>query len=185
MFLRKSRLEPLPVTMSAVRMGERILQIGIDDPALAGALAAKVGLSGNAAIAVTDHAGAARARSAAEAAGVLVDVQVTPIAPLPFDNAAFDLAIAHSMHGLLASLDVAARASAAREWHRVLRIGGRVMTIEAGAIGGLKGMLRPQHGQGPYETAGGIVAALETAGFRAVRVLADREGFKFTEGIKT
>ena len=33
MFLRKSRIEPLPVTMSAVRMGERVLQIGVDDPA--------------------------------------------------------------------------------------------------------------------------------------------------------
>ena len=53
MFLRKSRLEPLPVTMSAVRMGERVLQVGIDDATIAAAIAAKVGLSGNAAIAAT------------------------------------------------------------------------------------------------------------------------------------
>ena len=58
MFFRKSRVEPLPVTMSAVRMGERLLQIGIDDPGLASALAAKVGLSGNAAIVATDNADA-------------------------------------------------------------------------------------------------------------------------------
>ena len=123
MFLRKSRIEPLPVTMSAVRMGERVLQIGIDDPALASALAAKVGLSGNAAIAVTDDEGAARARSAAASAGVLVDVQVTPLAPLPFESGAFDLVIAHSMHGLVSSLDANARTAALREWHRVLRDG--------------------------------------------------------------
>jgi len=86
MFLRKSRVEPLPVTMSAVRMGERVLQIGIDDPGLASALAAKVGLSGNAAIVVTDDADAARARTAAASGGVLVDVQVTPLAPLPFER---------------------------------------------------------------------------------------------------
>ena len=33
MFLRKPRIQLLPVTMSAVRMGERVLQIGLDDPA--------------------------------------------------------------------------------------------------------------------------------------------------------
>ena len=36
-FLRKSTQEALPVAMSGVRMGERALQIGIDDPAVAGA----------------------------------------------------------------------------------------------------------------------------------------------------
>ena len=47
-FLRKSGLEQLPVAMSGVRMGERALQIGIDDRSLAGVIAAKVGLSGSA-----------------------------------------------------------------------------------------------------------------------------------------
>ena len=53
MFLRKTKQrDPLPVTMSGVRMGERLLQVGGDAAALAGALAAKVGLSGAAAIVV-------------------------------------------------------------------------------------------------------------------------------------
>ena len=58
MFLRKParELEPLPIAMSGVRMGERALQIGLDNPALAGAIAAKVGLSGTAAIVVTTDA---------------------------------------------------------------------------------------------------------------------------------
>ena len=106
MFLRKSRLEPLPVTMSAVRMGERVLQIGVDDPTVTSAIAAKVGLSGNAAIAVTDDRESARAHGAAANAGVLVDVKVTPLAPLPFDNDAFDLVIVHGMRGLLSSLHI-------------------------------------------------------------------------------
>jgi hypothetical protein len=72
-----------------------------------------------------------------------------------------------------------------REWHRVLRTGGRVMTIEAGAAGGLKGLLRHPRGDAAYDASGGVVSALEAAGFRAVRVLADREGYKFAEGIKT
>ena len=184
MFLRKSRLEPLPVTMSAVRMGERVLQIDIDDPAVAIALAAKVGLSGNAAIAVTDDEGAKRARSAAARAGVLVDVRVTPLFPLPFASGVFDLVIAHSMRGFLSSLDASARTATLREWHRVLRTGGRVMTIEAGPAGGLKGLLRPPHGNEAYAASGGVVSALDAAGFRAARVLAEREGYKFAEGMK-
>ena len=185
MFLRKSRIEPLPVTMSAVRMGERVLQIGVDDPAVASAIAAKVGLSGNAAIAVTGERDAARAHGAATNAGVLVDVKVTPLAPLPFDNDAFDLVIVHSMHGLLSSLGPNSRIEAMREWHRVVRRGGRVMTIEPGAVSGIKSLIQPRRSDDTYEGRGGVVGALEIAGFRPVRLLADREGYKFAEGIKS
>jgi SAM-dependent methyltransferase len=184
MFLRKSRIEPLPVTMSAVRMGERVLQIGVDDPAVASAIAAKVGISGNAAIAVTDERDAARANSAAAHAGVLVDVRVTPLAPLPFDNEAFDLVIVHGMRGLLSLLDANGRSAAMREWHRVIRHGGRVMTIEPGTISGIKGLIRQRRGDDAYAGGGGVIGALESAGFRPVRLLADREGYKFAEGIK-
>jgi SAM-dependent methyltransferase len=184
MFLRKSRLEPLPVTMSAVHMGERVLQIGVDDAAVTSAIAAKVGLSGNAAIAVTDNRDAVRAHGAAANAGVLVDVKVTPLAQLPFDNEAFDLVIVHSMRGLLSSLDANARLAAMREWHRVIRHGGRAMTIEPGVVSGIKSLMQPRHRDGAYEGGGGVVSALESAGFRPVRLLADREGYKFAEGIK-
>jgi ubiquinone/menaquinone biosynthesis C-methylase UbiE len=185
MFLRKPRIEPLPVTMSAVRMGERVLQIGIDDAAMASAIAAKVGLSGTAAIAVNDERDAARAHGAAANAGVLVDVKVTPLAPLPFDDETFDLVIVHSMRGLLSSLDENSRTTAMRECHRVIRHGGRVMTIEAGAVTGIKSLIQPRRSDGMYEGRGGVVNALETAGFRPVRLLADREGYKFAEGIKS
>jgi SAM-dependent methyltransferase len=185
MFLRKTRIEPRPVTMSAVRMGERVLQIGVDDPAVASAIAGKVGLSGNAAIAVVDDREAARAHHAAASAGVLVDVTVTSLASLPFDGGAFDLVIAHDLRGLVSTLDVQMRLAAMREWHRVLRQGGRVMTIEAGPATGIKSFIRHPRGNEAYAVAGGIVGALETAGFKPVRLLAEREGYKFTEGIKT
>ena len=185
MFLRKSRIEPLSVMMSAVRMGERVLQIGVDDPAVASAIAAKVGLSGNAAIAVTDERDAVRAHGAAATAGILVDVRVTPLAPLPFDNAAFDLVIVHSMRGLLSSLEPNSRIEAMREWHRVVRHGGRVMTIEPGAVSGIKSLIQQRRSDAAYEGRGGVVSALEIAGFRPVRLLADREGYKFAEGIKS
>ena len=165
-------------------MGERVLQIGVDDPAIASAIAAKVGLSGNAAIAVDDEREAARANSAAAGAGVLVDVKVGSPSALPFDAEAFDLVVVHSTHGRIASLDEPSRLASAREWHRVLRHGGRVMAIEAGAATGISAMFKPQKTSDAYEAAGGVVGALEAAGFKPVRLLAEREGYKFSEGIK-
>jgi ubiquinone/menaquinone biosynthesis C-methylase UbiE len=185
MFLRKTRIEPLPVTMSAVRMGDRVLQIGADDPAIASTLASKVGLSGYAAIVVLDDASAARARAAASKAGILIDIKVAPAASLPFDGEAFDLVIVHSTHGLVASLDTETRTAAMNEWHRVLRHGGRVMTIEPGTVSGLKGLLHRQAGNETREASGGVVGALQTAGFKPVRLLADREGFQLAEGVKS
>jgi len=179
MFFRKSRIEPLPVTMSAVRMGERVLQIGIDDPAIVGVLASKVGLSGNAAVVVVSDTEAQRARSAAAGAGVLVDVHVTSLSSLPFESAMFDLVIVHGMRGLLSSLEPTARTQALRECHRVLRVGGRLMTIEAAPASGLKGMLSKSP-----ESTYDVISVLESAGFRPARLLAEREGYKFAEGIK-
>ena len=89
------------------------------------------------------------------------------------------------MHGLVSSLDANMRTVALREWHRVLRAGGRVMTIEASPSSGLKSLLRHPHVNESYEASGGVVSSLEAAGFRPVRVLAEREGYKFAEGIKT
>src|ERR1051325_5779248 len=172
MFLRKSRIEPLPVTMSAVRMGERVLQVGVDDPAVATAIAAKAGLSGSAAIVVADERDAARAERATANAGILVDVKVTPLASLPFESESFDLVVVHAAGG--ASLE------AMRECHRVVRYGGRVMTIEGGPATGLAAMFKTPR---PPETD--VVGALQSAGFRPARLLAEREGYRFAEGIKS
>jgi len=172
MFLRKTRIEPLPVTMSAVRMGERVLQVGVDDPAVASAIAAKVGLSGNAAIVVADERDAARAQRATANAGILVDVKVTPLGSLPFDSESFDLVVVHAAAG--ASLDVM------RECHRVVRHGGRVMTIEGGPASGVAAIFKT-----PRPPDNDIVGALQSAGFRPARLLAEREGYRFAEGIKS
>ena len=65
-FLRKSSVgsEPLSVTMSGVRLGERALQIGLDDPNIAALIAAKTGMTGQASLVVGDEAAAASARDA-------------------------------------------------------------------------------------------------------------------------
>lgn len=183
-FLRKSVREPLPIAMSGVRMGERVLQIGIDDPAVAGTIAAKAGLSGHAAMALTTEAAAAKARAAAAHAGALVDVQVAPLGALPFGDGAFDVVVLHSVGGWLASLDAAARTGAFRETARVLRAGGRIVIVEPGPRSGLASLMRPQRVDKAYEETGGAAGALANAGFRASRVLAEREGYRFSEGMK-
>jgi SAM-dependent methyltransferase len=178
-FLRKSSLEQLPVAMSGVRMGERALQIGIADRSVAGAIAAKVGLSGTAAFAVTSEAKAAQARRAAASAGVLVDVQVTPDS-LPFAPDAFDAIIVHAGDRSLPPLGDAPGVALLREGYRVLRTGGRILIIEGGSRG-ITALLRPRpRGLDPAAT----VAALTTAGFRGARPLADREGYRFAEALK-
>lgn len=187
MFLRRATVgtEPLPVAMSGVRTGERALQIGLDDPMTAGALAAKVGLSGSAALVVGDERGAERARAAAAKAGALVDVRVAPLDSLPFPDHSFDLVAIHSMRRLLALMNAGVREKTLRECYRVLRTGGRLITVESGARSGLAALLRPSSERdSPYERSGGAVAALRAAGFSPVRQLADREGYRFSEGLK-
>jgi ubiquinone/menaquinone biosynthesis C-methylase UbiE len=185
MFLRRPRLTsaPLPVTMSGVRMGERVLQIGIDDPAIAGGIASTVGISGEAAFVVADDRAAVKVRRALEKAAALAEVRVAPLDTLPFGSDAFDAVIIHGASGTLASLAGDGRERLLRECRRVLRSGGRVVAIEPGTQTGLSALLKT--GPNPeYAAAGGTVAALEAAGYKPVRLLADREGYSFTEGLK-
>src|SRR5690554_487367 len=126
-FLRKAKFDPLPVAMSGVRMGERALQIEIDEPAISGGIAAKVGLSGHAAIAVSDERHAAKVQTAGNAAGVLIELQVAPHHALPYADGSFDVVVINSANGWLGALDETARQAALREGHRVLRSGGRIL----------------------------------------------------------
>jgi SAM-dependent methyltransferase len=187
MFLRKSTVgrEPLAMAMSGVRMGERLLQIGVDDPSVLGALAAKVGISGHAAIVTLDERSAERARAGVADASALADVSVTADGTLPFAGESFDVVIVHGVNGLLAALTDPVRARLLSHLLHVTRRGGRVILTEAGERSGLRAMLAPAPKQDEqYERAGGGIAAIERAGFRPVRLLADRDGVRFVEGLK-
>jgi ubiquinone/menaquinone biosynthesis C-methylase UbiE len=187
-FLRKSNVErePLPVTMTGVRMGERVLQIGLADARLTSMLAAKPGLSGHAALVVADDATADRARAVAAEAGLLVDVHVAPMHALPIPDHSFDVVIVHDAAGVLGPLAAPARTQAMADSARVLRGGGRLIALEAGTATGIRALLHRTPPPDPaYEASGGTAAVLQTAGFRAVRVLADRDGYRFIEGLKT
>ncbi len=188
MFLRRVTVgtEPLAIVMSGARIGERLLQIGLDDPAVAGGLAAKVGLSGSAAMVVSNEADAEKAQAAAAKAGVLMEVRVAPLDSMPFLDHSFDLVVINSMRKQLTSMDPWGREKALGECHRILRTGGRLITLEAGTRSGLAALLRPSSERDSiYERSGGALAALRSAGFSPVRQLADREGYRFTEGLKS
>lgn len=182
---RKLEIDPLAVSMSGVKMGERLLQVGIDDPATAGLIAAKTGLSGSASHAVGTDDEAVKVNRGAKKAGVLIEVRVTPLDRLPYDAASFDVVVIHSVSGQLASAGDE-RVAVLRDCLRVLRPGGRLIAIEHGTATGLKAMLRSAPAaQGTYDAAGGTPDALRRAGFGAVRDLGDREGLKFAEGLRT
>ena len=184
MFLRKTkdRREPVPVTMTGVRMGERVLQVGTDTPSVAAAIASRVGLSGTAAIAVADEAAAKRARTAAEESGGLVEVLVGPLDHLQFPDGAFDLVVVHGMGGHLGGTSPGSDAGCLAECGRVLRAGGRVVTLTPGPRQGLGALFRAST---PPDTGLDAASALSAAGFKPVRVVGELEGFRFTEGLKT
>ena len=183
---RRLTLDPLAVSMAGVKLGERLLQIGVDDALLAGQLAAKTGLSGTAAHVVSTDDEAVQVNRGARKVGVLVEVRVGPLDRLPFDDSAFDLVVVHSAHGQLASASADERSAVLQACCRVLRPGGRVLTIEPGTSTGLRSMLRSAPAaQAAYDAGGGSSAALRQAGFNAVRDLGDREATKFVEGLKT
>jgi hypothetical protein len=56
-----------------------------------------------------------------------------------------------------------------------------MLVMQTGAAEGLMAWLRPVKAAAASPA---VTAALEQAGFRAVRVLADREGYLFTEGLR-
>jgi hypothetical protein len=172
--------EPLPVTMTGVRMGERVLQIGITDASLTGVLAAKPGLSGHAAIVVATDDMATRARRACEDAGVLVDIQVTPLDTFTHDPQPFDAVIIHAGDAGVAALPIERRTEMlTRCWH-ALRTGGRVVVIESLPKSGLAGLL----GRSVPTSPAHWMEDARAAGFHLARLLGEGEGFRFVVGLK-
>jgi hypothetical protein len=184
MFLRKSRVErdPLAVTMSGVRLGERALQIGEGDMRVMALIAARTGLTGRAAIVVLNEQSAVRVRRAVDDAGVLADVGVVDQGAFP-EGASFDVIVVHDVPQTIASSNEKVRAGWLQLCQRILRSGGRLITIERGAPVGLRAWL----GGSRMEASGhaSSEAALASGGFRNVRVLGDREGLRFVEAQKT
>jgi hypothetical protein len=164
---RGAAMDPLHVTMTGVRMGERFIQIGCDDRSLLAGLAAKVGLSGAAAVVAFDEAAAERARATGARVGALIDVQLIASGTLPFDSAGVDLVVIDDTRAALASRAQDTRRAILSDALRTLRTGGRIEVVESTG-----------------KTVTTLPSDLEEAGFRPVRVLAEKDGFRFIEGLK-
>jgi ubiquinone/menaquinone biosynthesis C-methylase UbiE len=182
---RKSVPHALSVAMTGVRLGDRLLQIGCSNPSLLGAVSSKVGLSGRACVVVSDEAASARAARGAAQAGVLIEVTQAAVDRCPFDEESFDVVVVDSTDGRLGALGGTGRHACLSDARRVLAPRGRIVVIDAGTPVGLSRFLRPtppiDH---TYQASGGPSGALEAAGFRAVRTLAERDGLIFVEGTK-
>jgi ubiquinone/menaquinone biosynthesis C-methylase UbiE len=183
-FAKSGTPQALVVGMVGTKLGERFVQIGCAHAGRLGAVAAQVGLSGQAVAIVPDEASAARARKGAAQAGVLVDVEVAPVTALPAQEGAFDVAVVDDTGGLLGTMSSEARASLVRELFRILRPGGRVVTIGTGARAGLGALLGWGAGPPSIAASGAVNELLTSGGFRPVRTLAEREGLVFIEAAK-
>ena len=174
----------LALAMIAVRMGERQLLVG-DDPQLFAFLAQKAGLTGRVAVVVGNGEAGVGIEAAAARVGVLIeDVRRAALPELPVEDGAFDVAVVNIGPSFLA-LGPADQGNLASSIYRALRSGGRLIVVE-GQPPGFLGFKRPAvPGLDAFRSAGGASPLLERAGFRPVRLLADREGQRFTEGIKT
>src|SRR5215470_15166337 len=109
-FVRRRDSHTLLVSMTGVKMGDRVAFIGCASGARLAAVAAKVGLSGRAVAVAPDDSSAARARKGAESAGVLVEVEVAPPTRSPLEDATFDLAVVDDTADLVGGMSADDRA---------------------------------------------------------------------------
>ena len=171
-------MDPLQVSMTGVRMGERFLQVGCHDRALLSGLAAKVGLSGAAAVASADQASARRAATVGAKVGALIEVRLFDGGTLPFDSDQFDMIVIDDTNGSFAAIEDAARLNYLHDARRLVRMGGRIEVVEGLGGGGMfRGAVTRPRG---YD----MLRDLAAAGFKPSRLLAEKDGFRFLEGLR-
>lgn len=174
--LRKTAAgEPLLLAMTSVRMADRLLIIGCSEPRIVAQLATKPGLTGRACAVDEDAGRTARAASAAELEGALLEPSTAPVTMLPYDAGSFDVVV---VSHLLSTLSPDRRIPCLAEAARVLRAGGRCVVVQAGRRAGLAGLFGGAHRM----PSGEIESAMQAAGLKAVRTIAERQGVIFAEG---
>jgi ubiquinone/menaquinone biosynthesis C-methylase UbiE len=185
-FRRAGQKHSVAIAMTGVALGDRLLQVGCTDASLLGAIGSKVGLSGRVCAVVPDDTHAARAKRAAEKSGFLLELETGNLEHFPFEDAAFNLIVVDNQDGMLSSLRPEHRVATLQEARRALAPRGRIVVIERAARGGLGalfGSTAPVPVD-PHYKSSGAVAALEAEGFRAARLLAERDGVSFFEGVR-
>ena len=173
--------------MTGVNLGDQLLHIGCTDSTMLGAIAAKVGLSGRVCAIVTTEADATRAKRAAEKTGFLLELEIGGLDHFPFDDATFNLIVVDNQEGLLSAMRPEDRVAVLQQAFRTLKPRGRIVVIERASRGGLGALFKPTSAapvDPHYQASGGVVAALHAEGFRAARLLAERNGLSFFEGVR-
>ncbi len=161
-------MDPLHVSMTGVRMGERFLQIGVHDKALLAGLAAKVGLSGTSAVAALDEGDAKRARNIGAKVGALIDVyDIDAGRAWPIEDAQFDMVVVDDSQDTF--WGIGNQSELLRNALRALRPGGRIEVVTP---------VKSAHVQVDFQQR------LEEAGFKPVRTLAERGRLRFVEGLR-
>jgi len=179
--LRKSSAEALAVSMAGIKLGDRLLVVGCSDPILLAQIAAKTGLTGRA-LAVDERepivtaAGEIAARE-----GALVETATAQWTSLPVENDSFDVAV---VRDVLPTLPAHRRAACVSEVARALRPGGRCLVIDGTVRTGLSALVRSGLTVADYGEQGGPVQILTSQGFKAARILAQRDGLLFAEAVK-
>ena len=168
--------DPLAVTMTGVKLGDRLLIIGGTHEKLVAQLALKPGLTGRTCVLDQNKDVATRAAAAAEGEGALVEQETAPHTMLPHNEGSFDIVVLNHALGALAP---DRRMQVVNEARRVLRDGGRCIAIENAARGGLASLV--SKGGVPNSD---LEQAFSASGLRAVRTLAEREGLVFVEGAR-
>jgi ubiquinone/menaquinone biosynthesis C-methylase UbiE len=180
-FRKSEPKEPMEVTMAGVKLGDRLLFVGVADPELIALLARKVGLTGRAVAIDPDADRADAAAAAIEKEGALVEVLRAPWGLMPFDEGSFDIAV---MRDLLMTMRPDVRVRCLNDVYRVLRPSGRILVIEPAPRGGI-GAYFSQISMDPYYVKhGGATAAIKAEGFVGARVLGQVEGTVYVEGAK-
>ena len=176
--LRKTApTEPLIVTMTGLRVGDRVLIAGADDQKTIRLLAVKPGLSGRVCLLDEEDSRTTRGAAAAEAEGALVEPFTAPLTMLPFDPESFDVVV---MNHVIGGLAPERRVIAFGEALRVLRAAGRCVVIDSGRRTGLAGLL----GGGSRPNPADVERAMQAAEFSGVRLLAERDALVFVEGAR-
>jgi ubiquinone/menaquinone biosynthesis C-methylase UbiE len=180
-WFRPTALDPLSVSMTGVKLGDRVLVVGCGDPRLIAALAAKSGLSGRTCAVDESPDLATEAGRVALKEGVLIETSVATPHALGFDRESFDLIVLRDV----GTRDRESRALVVQEASRLLRPGGRCMAIDTLARSGVAAMLGgPAPASASADHGLEAIDVFKAQRFVAVRTLAKREGLRFVEAVK-
>lgn len=166
-----------PLAMIGAKSGDSVVVVSADDPALAAELACVTGLNGQTTVVDDDSSARERVEAAAAAAGTLIEFAAASPAHLPFDDGSRDIVVVSG----LAAIDARSRDAVVEDVARVLRYGGRVVIIDGRRRTGLLGSLPSAR---PRLIGADVLSALDRAGLKARRLLAEAGGVAFYEARK-